>query len=157
MIKRYFPILLVLFFAVSLFLLYLYMNTHLDFAADELMFRNARGSSVISIYADSSENHASSLEGYRAVLREDVCLSDLRNEWADLSEIPTQLIDAFLCTEDREFYNHHGVNLPRTVYAMLNAVFKGKKRFGASTITQQLIKISAVITRYRFAENSTKF
>ena len=138
--KRYLPIVLVISFALLLMMLYFYMNSHLDFSSDELMFRNAKVSSVISIYTDESGNHASSLEGYRAVLKEEVCLNDIKNEWADLSEIPEQLIDAFLCTEDREFYEHHGVNLPRTLYAMLNAVFKGKKRFGASTITQQLIK-----------------
>ena len=62
----------------------------------------------------------------------------------DLSEIPKCVIDAFLSAEDREFYNHNGVNFKRTALAALNfilAKMKGEKRaFGASTVTQQVIK-----------------
>ena len=42
--------------------------------------------------------------------------------------------------EDRNFYQHNGVNLPRTCKALLNQVTKREKRFGASTLTQQVIK-----------------
>lgn len=51
-----------------------------------------------------------------------------------LEEIPAHVIDALLATEDREFYNHWGMNVKRTVKAFL--VGYG----GASTITQQLAR-----------------
>lgn len=55
-------------------------------------------------------------------------------------QIPQALIDAFVAVEDKRFWQHRGVDLLRTAEAGIN-YFTGKEgRFGASTITQQLIK-----------------
>jgi len=51
-----------------------------------------------------------------------------------LEEIPPHVVNALLSTEDREFYDHWGMNLKRTVKAFV--VGYG----GASTITQQLAR-----------------
>ena len=49
--------------------------------------------------------------------------------------------EAYISMEDERFYNHMGVDFQRTASAMLTYVtHKGKSSYGASTITQQLIK-----------------
>lgn len=57
----------------------------------------------------------------------------------DIEEIPPELINALIATEDRKFYDHWGVDLERFIKAMIKTVFLGKRE-GASTITQQLSK-----------------
>lgn len=49
--------------------------------------------------------------------------------------------EAYISMEDERFYNHMGVDIQRTATAMFTYVTrKGKSSYGASTITQQLIK-----------------
>lgn len=58
-----------------------------------------------------------------------------------LDKVPKDLINAFVATEDRNFYKHHGVNfrgIARAVYRNLTSGdLKGE---GASSITQQLAR-----------------
>jgi len=63
-----------------------------------------------------------------------------RRQWCPLSEINDYVIKGFISAEDRNFYKHKGVNIKRTLYALSNQLFKFKNDFGASTITQQVIK-----------------
>ena len=51
-------------------------------------------------------------------------------------EIPKNLIDALIATEDERFYNHSGIDLRSTLRAV---VYLGKKG-GASTVSQQLAR-----------------
>ena len=63
--------------------------------------------------------------------------------WVELEDIPQHVQDAYIAVEDKDFYEHHGVNLVRTVAAMINEYTPIKlfsSKTGASTITQQLIK-----------------
>ena len=55
-------------------------------------------------------------------------------------DLPKELIDALVATEDKNFYDHWGVDLPRFVRAMVKNVFSLRLREGASTITQQLAR-----------------
>ena len=68
--------------------------------------------------------------------------SNSHRVWADLEQIPTNLQYAFICTEDKDFYNEPGVNFKRTIGAMINEyllpIYSSKQ--GASTLEQQLIK-----------------
>ncbi len=57
----------------------------------------------------------------------------------DLKDIPEKLIAVILATEDRDFFDHKGVDYRGIVRAFVNDV-KGGKRQGGSTITQQLVK-----------------
>ena len=76
---------------------------------------------------------------------------------------------AFISAEDRDFFNHDGVNLKRTTFAILNYFFHIKPRFGASTITQHVVKnisgdneqtakrkISEIIRAYNIENNHSK-
>ncbi len=60
-------------------------------------------------------------------------------EWADSDDIPQMLKDAFTSIEDQRFYEHNGIDLKRLVGAVIGQV-TGNASYGASTITQQLIK-----------------
>ena len=40
--------------------------------------------------------------------------------WVDLDEISPHIINAYVATEDQNFYNHNGVNIKRTIAAMIN-------------------------------------
>ena len=59
--------------------------------------------------------------------------------WVGLEDIPLNLRNACIAIEDRKFEEHQGVDWLRTIRASLN-MFTGQKIYGASTITQQLIK-----------------
>lgn len=56
-----------------------------------------------------------------------------------IDQIPQCLIDAYVCTEDKRFYEHDGVDWIRTVKVTVNALLRGGSQ-GGSTITQQLVK-----------------
>lgn len=60
-------------------------------------------------------------------------------EWVSDADIPEDFKNAFISIEDQRFRTHPGVDIKRTVAAVLN-VLSGKNVFGGSTITQQLIK-----------------
>lgn len=55
-------------------------------------------------------------------------------------DFPPHLVAAFVAIEDKRFFSHAGVDLLRTAEAGLNYISGQGRSFGASTITQQLIK-----------------
>ena len=57
-----------------------------------------------------------------------------------LSQVPEDVIAAFLAVEDAEFYHHNGFNLRGFVRAVLSNVSSEAPVQGASTITQQVAK-----------------
>ncbi|MET0325843.1 MAG: biosynthetic peptidoglycan transglycosylase, partial [Ilumatobacteraceae bacterium] len=57
-----------------------------------------------------------------------------------LSQVPQSVIDAFLAVEDREFYQHDGVNVRSLVRATLSNFASDSPQQGASTITMQVVK-----------------
>lgn len=60
--------------------------------------------------------------------------------WVDFKDIPKDLKNAFVAIEDERFYSHHGFDIPRTLKATYNYIFKHDSSFGGSTIDQQLVK-----------------
>jgi len=61
-------------------------------------------------------------------------------EVVPLEKIPQQLIDAFVATEDRRFFNHGGLDLRGTMRALVVNLRAGGVSQGGSTITQQVSK-----------------
>lgn len=59
-------------------------------------------------------------------------------EWVAIKKIPEKLQWAFVCLEDKRFYEHEGVDWIRTAYCFLSSSSGGTQ--GGSTMTQQLIK-----------------
>jgi penicillin-binding protein 1A len=62
----------------------------------------------------------------------------INRQWVPLNKIAPVVIDALLATEDRRFYEHHGIDLKRTGAALLSTI-KGDLQ-GGSTLTQQLAR-----------------
>ena len=61
------------------------------------------------------------------------------SKWAELEDIPEDLIHAAVAIEDHRFYTHQGVDWVTTIKACARMFF-GDDSVGGSSITQQLIK-----------------
>jgi penicillin-binding protein 1A len=69
--------------------------------------------------------------------------SDERRIYVPYEQIPLPVIQAFLAAEDRNFFNHGGVDVSGLGRAMFKNVFNaatGRRLEGGSTITQQVAK-----------------
>lgn len=71
------------------------------------------------------------------------------------AEMPRPLLDMLIATEDREFYQHWGINLRRAAIVAANNLLKMEIEAGASTITQQLSRM-LFLTRQQTLERKIK-
>ena len=62
--------------------------------------------------------------------------------WVPLTEVPRDVQNAFIAAEDLRFYRHRGVDLYRLAGALWHDIRTLSYAQGASTITQQLIKLT---------------
>lgn len=60
--------------------------------------------------------------------------------WAEYEQIPQYMKDAIVSIEDERFYLHNGFDIKRIMGAAISMIKKGDYSYGASTITQQLVK-----------------
>ena len=65
------------------------------------------------------------------------------HEPVSLTEVPAALIDATLVAEDKRFFRHRGLDYFAIARATRDLLLEGRIVSGASTITQQLVKISS--------------
>ncbi|MCD1147202.1 transglycosylase domain-containing protein [Peptoniphilus sp. KCTC 25270] len=70
---------------------------------------------------------------------ENVASSEMRT-LVDLEDIPLHVQEAFLAVEDRQFYDHNGLDVRNIISSILTNVSQGDLVRGGSTISQQLIK-----------------
>lgn len=70
---------------------------------------------------------------------EDKLINKSSSEYAEITQIPKNLSNAFVAVEDKRFYRHKGIDYMRIGGALFNNI-KGNRTQGASTITQQLVK-----------------
>jgi len=80
-----------------------------------------------------------------------VVLDDTGEEWArfqldrrepiTLSQMPNHLIQAFIAAEDWNFFHHNGISWKGIARSIIVNVYYGRKAQGASTITQQLVRL----------------
>ena len=117
-----------------LFSLYLYARANIDFDADEAMFETSLHWDSTTFYADEYKTDAE----YTPIAIE--TSGSLKKTYYSLDQISDYVKDGFISVEDRIFYSHNGVDVKRTLYAMANLILKKQKKFGASTITQQVVK-----------------
>ena len=62
--------------------------------------------------------------------------------YVPLENIPVHVQQAFIAAEDQRFYEHHGVDIVRLFGALWHDIRTMSLEQGASTITQQLIKLT---------------
>ena len=60
----------------------------------------------------------------------------------ELARMSPHLRDAVIAVEDTRFYEHDGIDGIRVIGAVLTDIRKGRAAEGASTITQQLARVS---------------
>ena len=90
-----------------------------------------------------------------------ILLDDEGNEWArfeldkrepiSLHQMPKHLIQAFLAAEDREFFSHNGISFRGIIRSSLVNLKNFRVVQGASTITQQLVKLLFFDSRRTFS------
>ncbi len=108
-----------------------YASENIDFKTDELLFENSRTENALTYYAYGQSGEL--VEAWRDE-------GTYVNDWCPLAETSEYLIKGFVSVEDRKFYEHKGINLGRTILAFINHLVKYRDKFGASTITQQVVK-----------------
>lgn len=116
--------------------IYIYAKQNIDFSLDERLFNSNKTTSITKLYYDESG-------GLSEYIPKELCSilpAKNRKIWYSYGEIGENLKDAFISVEDRDFFLHRGVNLRRTAFALVNYFLHIKPKFGASTITQQVIK-----------------
>ena len=109
----------------------IYANKNIDYDFDESLFEKSKEDKTVYYYAKSSSGDLK--EVYKSS-------HGKKTEWTRFDDIADALKNGFISMEDREFYEHTGVNIRRTLAAAVNHIFKVSDSFGASTITQQLVK-----------------
>jgi len=64
-----------------------------------------------------------------------------RRDPVDGARLPQHLINAFIAAEDWDFFRHNGISWKGIVRSIAVNIYHGRKAQGASTITQQLVKL----------------
>ncbi len=66
--------------------------------------------------------------------------ADSRRRYVPISEMPQHMLNAMVAAEDKNFYNHMGIDPTAIASAFAEGVAAGGFRRGGSTITQQTVK-----------------
>jgi penicillin-binding protein 1C len=83
------------------------------------------------------------LDDNGVLLRQESSSADLRARWVALDDISPHLVHATLASEDSDFYDHAGVDWSALGRAVWLNVRGGGIEFGGSTITMQLVRLTA--------------
>lgn len=121
------------FFVALLLGVYIFAKFNINYEADERMFEASKVWEPTKFYARDL-----SLDTEEYVEADSV--GSVQRSVYPLDAISQELRDGFIAVEDKIFYEHRGVDWKRTLKAVCNYLFGGERRFGASTITQQVIK-----------------
>ena len=93
---------------------------------------------------ESNPGHSPRILDRRGVVLDDAPRADFfRHQPVSLEEIPPALLDATLVAEDKRFFTHDGMDYLATARATRDLLRHRRIVSGASTITQQLVKISS--------------
>ncbi len=111
-----------------------------DFPGELVGLKLAQNGTLTSIDDEASRQPVYSIELEPALLG-----AIFQGDWEQrrlvpLSDIPPAFVDAILAAEDHRFYEHHGIDVMRTLKAGWIDFSAGHVVQGGSTLTQQLMK-----------------
>lgn len=118
--------------AIFTLCVFIFIYRDINFEADELLFERSGKYESTTLYAKDKDDS----ENYTAV----EYLSGFSKIYYPLDEIPEHLKRGIISVEDKMFYEHQGVDVKRSILAAMNYLFGRGDVFGASTLTQQVIK-----------------
>ncbi len=117
----------------------IYVKNNVDIEVDETKFELNTTNTTTKLYYYEFTDRENRVG--EAIEIEDARLYGGSNSiFVPFSQIPKDLINAFVAIEDQRFWDHKGVDWYRTIGAGVNFFIGFQEEFGASTITQQLIK-----------------
>jgi penicillin-binding protein 1A len=125
MLKKFLLLFLLLpIIGVVILILYLYQSTRFDI--DKLVYYNPP---LTTQFYDRNDKLVANI-------------FDKENRlYVKFEDIPPRVIETLIATEDTTFFTNHGFNLEAIFRALIKDIKAGKKVEGASTLTQQLVKI----------------
>ncbi len=74
---------------------------------------------------------------------------DRNREYVKFKDIPSRLVEAVVAIEDTTFFEHNGINPEAIIRAVVKDLKHMKLKEGASTITQQLVKLTLLTNEKR--------
>ena len=113
----------------------LWIKNYVDPTVDTSLLTTSQDLTTRLYYMDFSENPL----GVPVEIEDQRLHSTENRLWVAYTDLPQDLVDAFVAVEDHRFWKHKGVDW----YATIGATFKwitGLDSRGGSTITQQLVK-----------------
>ena len=139
--RRIFPILLTAIFLLLAIIVvitgvYLQKNFERELPADFFRMSVKGESPVFFVYRFEDRTNR---VGTPMEITEKIFFQE-QDSYTSFDEMPPHLINAFVAIEDKRFWEHSGVDWCRTLAASANYILGFSDSFGASTITQQLIK-----------------
>ena len=117
-------------FVISLFIAFRFYVTSIKDDIIDLNLKSLKSGASSKVYA---LNKLGSFEEYKEIS------GNFNRIWVDFQKIPKHMKDVIIAMEDKRFYKHGGIDFIRTFGAASRALL-GKKGYGGSTITQQLVK-----------------
>lgn len=127
----------------SLFITFLFLISFI--LAGATLIIGSKVSSAEDVYLDTMKLNLTSFIYYKdpqtgKEVEYDRLFDNENRIWVDYKDIPKNMINAFVAVEDERFYDHHGFDIKRLIGAVTTFISKGDSSYGASTITQQLVK-----------------
>lgn len=118
----------------------IYVKNHIDPEIDPAIFR-MNSSQTTKIYYMEYTDRENRI-GEMVEIKDEQLFGSENSVWVSYTQIPENLVDAFVAVEDKRFWSHNGVDIWRTGKAVLNYFIPGESSDagGGSTITQQTIK-----------------
>ena len=116
-----------------------YVKNYIDPNIDPSIFR-MNSSQTTKIYYMNYTDRENRI-GEMVEIKDEQLYGSENSVWVSYTQIPENLVDAFVAIEDRDFWSHNGIDWVRTAGAVLNYIIPfDPKQGGGSTITQQAIK-----------------
>lgn len=117
-----------------------YVKNYIDADIDTNLFKPSNSNQTTKIYYMDYTDRANRI-GEMVELEDQRLYGSENSIWVSYTDIPQDLVDAFVSIEDERFWSHNGVDWKRTIAAVVNYFIPIRDyNFGGSTITQQTIK-----------------